>query len=425
MRLGKWFLEFLDRRVEEFGGAQYKTFGIFGVINYPLGYYILYLLGATESIIARGIAALLSLPLIFTEYWPKKLKKYLNLYWFLTLLYCIPIFTTYTLLKNQLSNEWILNFSVGLFILFLIVDYVLFIILYVLGIVLGYLIFIMTGQELLLQEGFPVNFIYVYTAFTILGCIFSRNKEILEHNRLQTIKTVAGAVAHEMRTPLFTLSSIGYYLKDIIPSLLKDHKKLPPDQQDKPFTEKQIGEINKTSEDIEKVTRQAFSFIDLMLMNLREDFRDAAIEDCSIKKCVEEALTEYPFGGDDRSMVTLQCDTDFEFKGNPLLIKHIFFNLLKNSIYYVKAANKGNITIKTSIVDERHILSFKDTGAGIAPDILPHIFDKFYSRTKYGTGIGLAFCKAVMEGVGGDIICKSQYGAYTEFILNFPPFEKS
>jgi signal transduction histidine kinase len=425
MHLGKSLLEFLDRRVEEFGGAQYKTFGIFGVINYPLGYYMLYLMGATESVMARGFATLLSFPLIFTEYWPKKLKKYLNLYWFLTLLYCLPVFGSYTLLKNQLSNEWILNFSVGLFILFLIVDYVLFIILYLLGIVLGYLIFIMTGQELLLQQGFPINFIYIYTAFIILGCIFSRNKEMLEHNRIQTLKSLAGAVAHEMRTPLFTLSSIGYYLKDIIPSLLKDHKKLPQAQQDKTFTEKQIGEISKTSADIDKVTRQAFSFIDVMLMNLREDFRDSAIEDCSIKKCVEEALREYPFGGDDRSIVTFQCDSDFEFKGNPLLIKHIFFNLLKNSIYYVKAANKGDITIKTSIVDERHFLSFKDTGAGIEPRILSRIFDKFYSRTKYGAGIGLAFCKAVMKGLGGDITCTSQYGEYTEFILIFPPLENA
>lgn len=46
MKMVEIFLEFLDRRVEEFGGAQYKTFGIFGVINYPLGYFILCLLGA-------------------------------------------------------------------------------------------------------------------------------------------------------------------------------------------------------------------------------------------------------------------------------------------------------------------------------------------------------------------------------------------
>lgn len=162
-----------------------------------------------------------------------------------------------------------------------------------------------------------------------------------------------------------------------------------------------------------------------MLMNLREDFKDAAIETCTIKKCVEEALKHYPFFPKDRELLHIQLDENFEFKGNPLLIKHIFFNLLKNSIYYVKDADKGEITIKTYQENGINVLSFKDTGTGIAPNILPHIFDKFYSRTKYGTGIGLAFCKSVMKSLDGDIACNSQYGEYTEFILTFPPLEKS
>lgn len=116
---------------------------------------------------------------------------------------------------------------------------------------------------------------------------------------------------------------------------------------------------------------------------------------------------------------------NFNFKGNDTLIKHVFFNLLKNSIYYVKAANKGGITLKTYKENGMNTLSFKDTGTGIAPEVLPYIFDKFYSRTKYGTGIGLDFCKSVMKSLGGDITCTSQYAEYTEFILTFPPLEKS
>ncbi|MBX9696980.1 MAG: HAMP domain-containing histidine kinase [Alphaproteobacteria bacterium] len=138
---------------------------------------------------------------------------------------------------------------------------------------------------------------------------------------------------------------------------------------------------------------------------------------------MEEALTEYPFKGADRSMVKTQLDVDFEFKGDALLVKHVFLNLLKNSIYYVKAADKGEITIRTYIADGIPTLSFKDTGTGIAADILPHIFDKFYSKTKYGTGIGLAFSRSVMKSLEGDITCRSIHGEYTEFILSFPSFK--
>jgi len=63
--------------------------------------------------------------------------------------------------------------------------------------------------------------------------------------------------------------------------------------------------------------------------------------------------------------------------------------------------------------------------------VLPHIFTRFYTwsadrNQSTGTGIGLAFCRSVMESFGGTIDCKSQLGEYTEFTLAFPlPKEKS
>jgi len=86
MRLWGNFLKFLDKKIDAFG-AQYKAFGIFGFINYSSSYFVLYYFGTLESGILRLLAVILCLPLVFTKYWPKKAKKYLNLYWFLTLLY--------------------------------------------------------------------------------------------------------------------------------------------------------------------------------------------------------------------------------------------------------------------------------------------------------------------------------------------------
>ena len=62
----------------------------------------------------------------------------------------------------------------------------------------------------------------------------------------------------------------------------------------------------------------------------------------------------------------------------------------------------------------------KDYGRGIAKENLPHIFDRFYTKSRSGTGIGLAFCKTLMEELGGTIECKSSLGKYTRFTLTFP-----
>lgn len=403
-----------------------RTFGLFGLINFPL----LYLLGATHldekpsALYLRLIGFFCCVPLALIDFWPKKLKPYQIHYWFVSVVYVLPFFGTYMFIENEASLAWQVKITVGIFWLVLITSWVQFLVILPLGVALALII-------LLIQYG-TIHFDFQDNWGDLLNCgwaiviasIFARRKEVIQQEKQRTLQMQAGAIAHEMRTPLFSLSGLGLFLKRIIPALINDHNALNPDQRDETFNDKQIAQALKAPEFIEKVTRQAFSFIDIMLMNLREDFRDAAIETCSIKKCVEEALTEYPFGGEDRSMVSVQINADFEFKGNPLLIKHVFFNLLKNSVYYVKAANKGNITLRADIIKGINTLSFKDTGTGIAPDFLPYIFDKFYSNTKYGTGIGLAFCKSVMKSLGGDIRCTSHYGEYTEFILTFPSLKK-
>jgi signal transduction histidine kinase len=426
MNLGRRFLEFLDKRVEEFGGAQYRTFGIFGIISFPLGYIMLHLLGTDESAIARLLACTLCVPLIFTNHWPQKIKRYLNLYWFLALLYCLPVFGVYTLLKNQVSTEWLMNLFLGLFLLFLLVDYVLLLLIYAVGIFVGFLTFKATGQEIVFQEEKLINYLYMYGWIILIGCIFSRRKEILEGERVQALKSLAGAVAHEMRTPLLNISSQAKRLKSALPVLVEGYlKSIKTNKEIYLLNEQDIRILNKTPSDIQKTTRQAFDFIDLTLMNLKEDFKDNPMAICSIRTCVEDALQRYNLSDREKSFLHLDLHDDFNFKGNDTLMKHVFFNLLKNSIYYVKATNKGGITLKTYKENGINTLSFKDTGTGIAPEVLPYIFDKFYSRTKYGTGIGLDFCKSVMKSLGGDITCTSQYGEYTEFILTFPTLEKA
>jgi signal transduction histidine kinase len=62
----------------------------------------------------------------------------------------------------------------------------------------------------------------------------------------------------------------------------------------------------------------------------------------------------------------------------------------------------------------------RDTGAGIAPEALPRIFDAFYSTKEKGTGLGLAFAQQVVQEHGGTIRCDSAPGAGTTFTVRLP-----
>jgi two-component system CAI-1 autoinducer sensor kinase/phosphatase CqsS len=70
----------------------------------------------------------------------------------------------------------------------------------------------------------------------------------------------------------------------------------------------------------------------------------------------------------------------------------------------------------------QHRLTFRDTGTGISPRVLPHIFKDFFSGkgAGRGTGMGLPFCRRVLTAFGGDIECRSCEGEFTELELTFP-----
>jgi signal transduction histidine kinase len=96
--------------------------------------------------------------------------------------------------------------------------------------------------------------------------------------------------------------------------------------------------------------------------------------------------------------------------------------LLKNAFKIIYEEGKGKITISFKQTQENNQLIFTDTAKGISKDLLPTIFDIFVTQdqTHKGAGLGLAFCKMVMQAYGGKITCKSQKGKYTTFILSFP-----
>jgi signal transduction histidine kinase len=244
-----------------------------------------------------------------------------------------------------------------------------------------------------------------------------------EEKARQTAMLLAGAIAHEMRTPLMGIAAEARWLTKVMPVLLDCYQQVissAPESIEEPISPIHLKTLPHVSDILDKTTRNAFTIIDMLMMNLKDTPMDSSLEICSINSCIREALSAYPLTDKEQTLIHWEENKDFSFKGNDLLIHHVLFNLLKNGLFYVKKSGGSGIFIRTEITDNANILSFKDTGAGIPSDILPHIFERFFSRTNHGTGIGLAFCKMVMEGLGGSIACHSVEGEFTEFKLLFP-----
>lgn len=110
--------------------------------------------------------------------------------------------------------------------------------------------------------------------------------------------------------------------------------------------------------------------------------------------------------------------------GHTVQLSQVITNLLANAIHY----NRPNGEIHVSTCDEtgRLVLLVTDTGAGIALEDLPHIFERFYradkarTRTEGRTGLGLAICKAIITAHDGTIDVKSTPGTGSTFKVTLP-----
>jgi CheY-like chemotaxis protein/anti-sigma regulatory factor (Ser/Thr protein kinase) len=103
-------------------------------------------------------------------------------------------------------------------------------------------------------------------------------------------------------------------------------------------------------------------------------------------------------------------------------LTQVFSNLISNAL---KHTTRGSITFGYDIIEEGHKIRFfvKDTGSGISPDFIDHIFDAYASKDaeqQKGYGLGLALCKIIVEKMEGTISVESTEGKGTTFTFDMP-----
>lgn len=110
--------------------------------------------------------------------------------------------------------------------------------------------------------------------------------------------------------------------------------------------------------------------------------------------------------------------------GDPMRLEQALQNLAANGLRHTPRG--GRVTLSAGVQDGIVTVTVSDTGTGIAPDHLPHVFDRFYkvdaARTgQAGSGLGLSIVKAIVERHGGTVTVTSRPGGGTSFSIKFPP----
>lgn len=247
---------------------------------------------------------------------------------------------------------------------------------------------------------------------------------ITKYDLLGNPMQLAASMAHEIRTPLASIRAQALIISRYLPILFEGYQRAVESKAYEPrLRRRELEVLEALGKSIELEVDRSTVIVDLMLASSRMDLLDRSnFKLHSLRPCLDEALRSYPFPAGMRERVRIVGEVDFRFFGSDVLLVYVLYNLLKNACYAIKAVERGEIQISAVSGPKGNSLIFTDTGAGIPAQVLPHIFDPFYTTktSGSGTGIGLTFCQRVMSAFGGRISCRSEEGRYTSFYLDFP-----
>jgi two-component system heavy metal sensor histidine kinase CusS len=180
-------------------------------------------------------------------------------------------------------------------------------------------------------------------------------------------------------------------------------------------------------EEFEKLTRM----INQLLILARAESGDVAIVSEPVNlSSMTESLAEQlePVAASKDVSIACKCDPAVILRGDAGWVERIILNLADNAIKFTPPG--GHVQLKVSRVGPDAILDVADDGIGIAPDAVPHIFERFYradpsrSNRADGAGLGLSLVKWAVDQHRGSIQVQSTPDKGTQFTVRLPQLPK-
>ncbi len=159
----------------------------------------------------------------------------------------------------------------------------------------------------------------------------------------------------------------------------------------------------------------------LMISKTEAGIGSPTIQSINMVRTIQDACELFqPLAEDKQIHLVCNAPEDINITGDMRLIQRMMANFIDNAIKYTDPSGTVVVSMKSNLNQQVEI-SVMDTGIGIAPEDLPHIFDRFYrcdqSRSQAGAGLGLSLARTIAKAHGGEVSVTSRPGKGSTFTI--------
>ena len=232
-------------------------------------------------------------------------------------------------------------------------------------------------------------------------------QDLTELKGLQTMRReLVGNISHEFRTPLAGIKA----MVETLQGGAIDDQTAASD-----FLGRIEAEVDRLAQLVAELTE---------LSRIETGRVELELEPVNLNLLVEEVITQLKPQAE-RQGLSLKNELAADLplvQAHKERIRQVIVNLMHNAIKFNRPG--GSVSAATKRFEDTVVIEISDTGAGIANDDLPRIFERFYkadrSRAGQGTGMGLAIAKHIVEAHGGEIRAQSEEGKGSTFSFSLP-----